>query len=154
MAKEIERKFLIDLSKLTLSSKGIVIKQGYIPTATKTAVRVRVKGEQAFLTLKGENRGAVRSEFEYPISMSDAQAMLAELCQSPYIDKTRYEIPLGPHIWEVDVFHGDNQGLCVAEIELGAEDEAFAKPDWLGPEVTGDARYYNVSLVSLPYKLW
>ncbi|WP_019528751.1 CYTH domain-containing protein [Dasania marina] len=154
MAKEIERKFLIDLSKLTLPSKGIVIKQGYIPTATKTAVRVRVKGEQAFLTLKGETRGAVRSEFEYPIPMDDAQAMLSELCQSPFVDKTRYEFPLGPHVWEVDIFHGDNQGLCVAEIELSAEDEAFAKPDWLGPEVTGDARYYNVSLVSLPYKLW
>ncbi|MCR8922055.1 CYTH domain-containing protein [Dasania sp. GY-MA-18] len=154
MAKEIERKFLVDSAKLCLPENGVIIKQGYIATASKTAVRIRVKGEQAFLTLKGENRGAVRSEFEYPIPMADAQAMLTELCQRPYIDKTRYEIPLGSHIWEVDIFHGDNQGLCVAEIELGAEDEVFAKPQWLSQEVTGDARYYNSSLVKQPYSLW
>ena len=154
MAKEIERKFLIDSSKIKLPANGQAIKQGYIATSDNTAVRIRVKGQQAFLTIKGENQGATRSEFEYPIPVADAEAMLAELCQRPFIAKTRYEIVHGEHIWEVDIFAEDNQGLCVAEIELASEDQAFEKPDWVTEEVTGDPRYYNSSLINHPYCRW
>jgi len=154
MPVEIERKFLIDLEKVGPLQNGVAIKQGYVPTSTKTAVRVRVKEGQAFLTLKGANKGATRSEFEYEIPMADAEAMLAELCEGPIIDKTRYVIHHANHAWEVDVFYGDNQGLVVAEVEMASEDELVALPDWVTQEVTGEVRYYNSSLLANPYKDW
>ncbi len=154
MAQEIERKFLIDPALLELPAEGETIRQGYIPTSTKTAVRVRIKGGQAFLTLKGENRGAVRSEFEYSIPLEDAMAMLDELCQPPMIDKVRYRIPHAGHLWEVDRFHGENEGLWVAEVELEAEYERVELPSWIRQEVTGDPRYYNANLIQHPYSQW
>ena len=154
MGKEIERKFLIDQTKLKLPENGTKICQGYIATASNTVVRVRLKGQQAFLTIKGENQGATRTEFEYPIPVADAEAMLAELCQKPFIAKTRYEIPVGQHVWEVDIFEGENRGLCVAEIELSAEHEAFTKPAWVTQEVTGQVEYYNSNLMARPYQQW
>ncbi|WP_271273889.1 CYTH domain-containing protein [Aliamphritea hakodatensis] len=154
MALEIERKFLIDLNSLGPLPQGIRIVQGYIPTQGKTAVRIRLKGEQAFLTIKGENRGAVRSEFEYPIPVDDADAMLAELCNGQSVDKIRYLIDHAGHTWEVDIFSGNNQGLIVAEVELDSENESVALPDWVREEVTGDPRYYNSSLISHPYSGW
>lgn len=154
MPVEIERKFLIDLNKLGPLQNGMAIKQGYVPTSTKTAVRIRVKQEQAFLTLKGANKGARRSEFEYEIPMADAEAMLAELCEGPIIDKTRYVIRHVDHDWEVDVFYGDNQGLVVAEVEMASEDEQVELPAWVTLEVTGEVKYYNSSLLANPYKDW
>ncbi len=154
MAQEIERKFLIDLNLLGPLGTGTAIKQGYIPTRDKTTVRVRVMGEQAFLTLKGANRGAVRSEFEYPIPRIDADQMLDELCAGPVIDKVRYLIPHDKHLWEIDIFAGDNAGLVVAEVELTTEHEAVSLPHWVTAEVTGDPKYYNSNLLHTPYKLW
>lgn len=154
MAIEIERKFLIDQTQLSIPDSGEVIKQGYIPTATKTAVRIRLKGEQAFITVKGANRGAVRAEFEYPIPRQDAELMLDTLCEGTVIEKVRYEIWVGEHCWEVDHFHGENEGLMVAEIELEAEEESFEVPAWAVEEVTGDPKYYNANLVEFPYSQW
>jgi len=154
MGKEIERKFLIDTDTLGPLEGGSVIKQGYIETASKTVVRVRIRQDQAFLTLKGANNGAVRSEFEYAIPLTDANEILAELCNGPIVEKTRYLVPLGKHTWEIDVFHGDNKGLVVAEIELSCVDEGFDRPPWITQEVTDDARYYNSNLLAHPYKAW
>lgn len=154
MAQEIERKFLVNRGLISLPDHGQQIVQGYIKTQSNTAVRVRIKGDRGFLTIKGENRGAVRSEFEYEIPLNDAEEMLKNLCDKPIIEKTRYDISVADHIWELDVFAGDNEGLWVAEVELASESESFAKPDWAGPEVTGDVRYYNSSLIEHPYKDW
>lgn len=156
MPSEIERKFLVNLDQIPLPSNGIEIKQGYLPLSekVKTAVRVRVKGEEAFLTIKGENKGATRQEFEYTIPVSEALELLEELCHKPLIEKTRYEISVDKHIWEIDIFHGDNKGLVVAEIELAAENDQFERPNWLTEEVTDDPRYYNSNLLQEPYKNW
>jgi adenylate cyclase len=156
MPSEIERKFLVNLDQIPLPSNGIEIKQGYLPLSenVKTAVRVRVKGEEAFLTIKGENKGATRQEFEYTIPVSEALELLEELCHKPLIEKTRYEISVDKHIWEIDIFHGDNKGLVVAEIELAAENDQFECPNWLTEEVTDDPRYYNSNLLQEPYKNW
>ena len=156
MPKEIERKFLIDIGRCPLLSNGLEIKQGYLPLSenVKTVVRVRIKGDEAFLTVKGENTGATRQEFEYLIPVSEALEMLENLCEKPLIEKTRYELTIGSHIWEVDIFHGDNKGLIVAEVELFDESEQFERPDWVTEEVTGQAKYYNSSLLELPFKDW
>jgi len=154
MAQEIERKFLIDPVKLGELNCGISIKQGYVPTQDKTAVRVRIMGDQAFLTLKGENHGAVRSEFEYEVPLPDAEQMLAELCSGPKIDKVRHLITHAKHLWEVDIFAGENQGLMVAEVELSDENETVILPEWVTIEVTGDAKYYNSNLLNNPYNTW
>jgi len=156
MPSEIERKFLVDLAQIPLPPGGIDIRQGYLPlsASVKTVVRVRVKGEQAFLTVKGENRGATRAEFEYAIPLSEALDMLENLCLKPLIEKTRYEIPAGEHLWEIDIFHGDNKGLVIAEIELNDENDHFERPEWLSEEVTHDPRYYNSNLLQKPYKDW
>lgn len=156
MPHEIERKFLVNLNKVTLPSGGVSIRQGYLPVSEneKAVVRVRVKGSEATLAVKGENIGAVRPEFEYSIPVNDANTMLDTLCQKPKIDKTRYEIPAGKHIWEIDVFHGDNQGLIVAEIELADESDSFEKPEWLSDEVTDDPKYYNSNLLQNPFNDW
>ena len=154
MAQEIERKFLVDVKTCPLPAEGVEIVQGYIPTATRTVVRVRLKGDRAFLTLKGENRGAVRAEFEYSIPVADAREILASLCSEQVVEKTRYEIAVGDHLWEVDIFAGRNRGLCIAEVELAAEDERVELPPWVGKEVTGEARYYNSSLVDNPFSAW
>ena len=154
MPKEIERKFLVDLSDVVLPDNGEHIEQGYLPSAKNinTIVRVRVKGAKAYLTIKGENKGAVRTEFEYAIPIDEALEMLKELCQKPFIEKTRYELPVGGHLWELDIFRGENAGLVVAEIELTEENETFDLPSWVREEVTSDSRYYNSNLLHHPYR--
>lgn len=118
-------------------------------------VRVRVKGEEGFLTIKGigNESGASRYEWERSIPLAEAEELL-RICEPGVIDKTRCLVDAGAHTYEVDVFHGENDGLVVAEIELGSEDEDFEKPEWLGEEVTGDLRYYNAMLVKHPYAKW
>ena len=153
MSKEIERKFLVDTSKLPTLPKGHIMKQGYVPTQGIT-VRARISNDQAFLTLKGRATGLSRSEFEYPIPVEDAQQILDELCAHPLIEKTRYLIPQGEHTWELDIFEGDNQGLIVAEIELESENEAFELPVWVTEDVSHDTRYRNSNLISHSFSSW
>lgn len=128
--------------------------QGYLPGDGLTTVRIRIAGDAAWLTIKGPTSGASRLEFEYPLPLDDAEQMLGELCGSEVIDKTRYKISHAGHIWEVDLFHGDNRGLVLAEVELDSESEAVELPPWVTREVTGDPRYYNVNLLRQPYSLW
>lgn len=154
MAKEIERKFLIDQKILRSLENGLLIKQGYIATKDKTTVRIRIKGESAYLTIKGKNLGMTRSEFEYQIPMPDAEQMLVEFCDCPIVEKIRYEHFHAGHTWEIDIFHGDNEGLVVAEVELLSEHEKVELPVWIKKEVTGDPKYYNINLLSHPYKNW
>ena len=154
MAKEIERKFLIDISGVESIGSGSRIKQGYISTTDNTAVRIRVSGTVAYLTLKGENQGATRPEFEYEIPIEDANEIIKELCSGPIIDKTRYLVEYGSHTWEIDVFHGDNDGLIVAEVELESETEEVDLPKWVINEVTGEVKYYNTSLWDNPFNKW
>jgi CYTH domain-containing protein len=117
-------------------------------------VRVRIKGDKAYLTIKNATIGFARNEYEYEIPVADAEAMLKNTCQQPIIDKTRYVLEYKGFIWEVDEFHGDNEGLVVAEIELDSREATFDHPDFIGEEVTGDARYYNACLFKNPYKMW
>lgn len=154
MAKEIERKFLIDISGIESIGSGSRIKQGYISTTDNTAVRIRVSGAVAYLTLKGENQGATRPEFEYEIPIEDANEIIKELCSGPVIDKTRYLVEHGSHTWEIDVFHGDNDGLVIAEVELESETEKVDLPKWVINEVTGEVKYYNTSLLDNPFNKW
>ena len=155
MAQEIERKFLVRGGFREAAFAALRITQGYLSTAPGRSVRVRLRGEQGFLTIKGPSRdgGLSRFEWEKEIDAADARELLA-LCEPGLIDKTRYLVKAGAHTFEVDEFHGDNEGLVVAEVELGAPDEAFEKPAWLGEEVTGDRRYYNSFLSKCPYKMW
>ena len=152
MATEIERKFLV-MGDDWLSATGVLIWQGYLNRDKHRTVRVRVAADQAFLTIKGATQGATRAEFEYPIPVADATALRA-LCDGPIIEKVRRRIDHAGFTWEVDEFFGDNAGLVVAEIELGSETEAFAKPPWVGQEVTEDARYFNSNLATHPFSAW
>ena len=154
MALEIERKFLVADSGVIDALPGERLTQGYLSHDKNATVRVRIAGATAWLTIKGKTTGATRSEFEYAIPVEDARTMLDELCGQGVIDKTRYRFPQGELCWEIDVFHGDNEGLVVAEIELPSEDTTFDRPDWVGEEVTGEVRYYNSALSSTPYKTW
>lgn len=154
MALEIERKYLVDLEKLGTLENGTRIKQGYLSTNKEAVVRVRVKNDKAYLTIKGSNIGVTRLEFEYEISLIEANEMLDKLCQKPVIDKTRYLIDYENHTWELDVFYGDNEGLVVVEVELSSEDETIILPSWVKEEVTSDARYYNSNLMKHPFKDW
>lgn len=152
MAKEIERKFLVKDSWQP-QSEGIKIAQGYLSTVPERTVRVRIKGNRGYLTIKGKNQGISRAEFEYEIPVQDAEELL-QLAEQPILVKTRYLEQQGDFTWEVDVFAGENQGLVVAEIELPAEDAEFSRPAWLGEEVSGDVRYYNANLIKFPFSLW
>jgi adenylate cyclase len=152
MAVEIERKFLVTPG-VWQQAPGVLYRQGYLNRDKARTVRVRVAGEAAFLTIKGASVGATRAEFEYPIPLADAQALLA-LCDGPLIEKTRHVLTHAGTVWEVDVFAGDNAGLVVAEVELTSEDQPFVRPDWLGEEVTQDARYFNSKLATHPYTRW
>lgn len=153
---EIERKFLVrgDTYKKE-AVKSTRITQGYLSTDPERTVRVRTKGAQGYLTIKGKsnNSGTTRVEVEEEIPLSKAQTLLT-LCLPGVIDKTRYEITAGHHTWEIDEFYGDNQGLILAEIELQSETETFQKPDWIGKEVTGDNKYYNSQLSKQPFSKW
>ena len=152
MAKEIERKFLVKDSWQPQSA-GIKIAQGYLSTVPERTVRVRIKGDKGYLTIKGKNVGVSRAEYEYEIPRQDAEEML-QLAEQPILVKTRYLEQQGEFTWEVDVFAGENQGLVVAEIELPTEDAEFSRPAWLGQEVSGDVRYYNANLIKCPFSLW
>jgi adenylate cyclase len=154
VGKETERKFLVASDAWRKGAAGTLYRQGYLSTHKERTVRVRVVGKKGYLTIKGETQGATRDEYEYPIPVNDANHMLDALCEKPLIEKTRWTVRVEPHLWEIDEFHGDNQGLVVAEIELRSEDEPFAKPGWLGQEVTGDARYFNSHLVAHPFRTW
>lgn len=151
MSIEIERKFLVNKNLWQPPDHGIIYKQGYINTHNETTVRVRVAGDQGFITLKTKTEGISRSEFEYPIPLQDAEEMLAIMCDRPLIEKKRYKIKINQLIWEIDEFFGDNQGLLLAEVELTSEDQTISLPPWIDKEVTGDIRYYNSNLVKNPY---
>ncbi|OQX60278.1 MAG: adenylate cyclase [Helicobacteraceae bacterium 4484_230] len=153
MGKEIERKFLVNLSLLNNLPEGSEIKQGYIP-AQDVTVRIRIMDNKAYLTLKGKSKGITRSEFEYSIPINDAKAMLEELCTPPIIEKTRHKINFEDHIWELDIFKGDNGGLVMAEVELKSENETLRVPPWVTKEVSGDRRYFNANLRINPYMNW
>ena len=154
MSVEIERKFLVRDDRWKALGRGVLLRQGYLSAHPERVVRVRIEGESAMLTIKGRPVGIVRGEWEYPIPMDDARAFLDGLCERPLIEKTRYRIPHAGFVWEVDEFHGENDGLVVAEIELAVEDQAFDRPDWIGAEVTGDPRYHNSNLAKHPFSQW
>ena len=154
MGKEIEYKFLVDAAGWRPQGAGTLYRQGYVNSAIDRTVRVRIAGDAAFLTVKGATKDIERAEFEYPIPLADAQEMLDTLCEKPLIEKTRHiEIWQGER-WEIDVFHGENDGLIVAEIEVGDVTAAIHPPPWATRNVSGDARYFNSSLIANPYRNW
>ena len=154
---EIERKFLVTGPFKDKAYDATRIQQGYIASGRGRTVRVRVRGDKGYLTIKGPSNlaGLARFEWEREISLTDARELMG-ICEPGIIDKTRYLVksPDGRHVWEVDEFYGENEGLVMAEIELNSEDESYAKPDFIGREVTGDRRFYNSHLRQNPYKLW
>lgn len=154
MAQEIERKFLVRRELWRPAGRGVPYRQGYLSSVKERVVRVRIAGDEAFLTVKGETENLTRPEFEYPIPLADAAAMLDDLCERPLIEKTRHVEKVGDHTWEIDVFHGENDGLAMAEIELDCPDEPFRRPPWAGREVSGDPRYFNSSLSRQPFRNW
>ncbi|HOI00743.1 MAG TPA: CYTH domain-containing protein [Bacteroidales bacterium] len=155
MAQEIERKFLVKGDFKSHATRSARIIQGYLSSVPERTVRVRVKGDKGFITVKGIGNasGVSRYEWEMEIPRSEAEELLA-ICEPGVIDKTRFLVESGPHTFEVDEFYGANEGLVVAEIELSAETEEFERPDWLGEEVTGDVRYLNSVLVKHPFTTW
>lgn len=155
MAQEIERKFLVTGEFKSLASRQTRIVQGYLNSVPERTVRVRIKGDKGYLTIKGIGNasGASRFEWEKEISLQEAEQLLA-ICEPGVIDKIRYLVPSGHHTFEVDEFFGENEGLTVAEVELNSEDEAFVKPTFIGEEVTGDSKYYNSMLMKNPFKKW
>ncbi len=153
---EIERKFLVksnDFKEQAFAQN--LIAQGYLSSLPERTVRVRIKGKKGFLTIKGigHQGGMSRFEWENEIPLDEAQELL-KLCEKGKIEKTRYEVKVGKHVFEIDEFYGENEGLVMAEIELESETESFEKPDWLGEEVTNDERYYNAYLSKKPFKTW
>ncbi len=153
---EIERKFLVtsDAYKVLAFAKN-QIAQGYLNSNPERTVRVRIKGEKGFLTIKGKGNqsGMSRFEWEKEIPVAEAKALL-DLCESGVISKMRFEVKVGQHVFEVDEFYGENSGLIMAEVELGSETESFEKPTWIGEEVTNDERFYNAFLSQNPYSKW
>ncbi len=155
MATEIERKFLLANDNWRKDAdEGINIIQAYMSSNEKSSVRIRIHGDTANLNIKSKTLGIQRSEYEYPVPFDDAREMIESLCDKPYIEKTRFHVMHERHEWEIDVFAGDNEGLIVAELELDSVDENFNLPDWIGEEVSNEARYYNISLATHPYKNW
>ncbi|MES2070830.1 MAG: CYTH domain-containing protein [Pseudomonadota bacterium] len=163
MGIEIERKFLVvndgwklDAEKIP-GARSTFMRQGYLSSNAERIVRVRIDGEQAVLTIKGKTRGGLenitRGEWEYPVPVADAQDLL-KLCEQPLIEKIRHRIPYTGLVWEVDEFFADNAGLVVAEVELESEQQEFARPAWLGAEVSHDRRYANANLLKHPFRLW
>lgn len=154
MALEIERKYLVNFDLLPKLENGLKIKQGYLSVNEKGVVRARIKANKAYLTIKSANNGISRLEYEYEIPLNEADEMLNNLALDSIIDKTRYLIKNENHTWELDIFHGGNEGLIVAEIELNSIDEKFSLPSWVKEEVSEDIRYYNSNLMSNPYSKW
>ncbi|MEL7599927.1 MAG: CYTH domain-containing protein [Proteiniphilum sp.] len=155
MGYEIERKFLVKGDFKADAYKSMIIRQGYLSLSGVSAIRIRIKGEKAFVTIKSALvEGKIkRHEWEYEIPTEDAEEML-QLCEDGLIEKKRYLVKVGKHTFEVDEFFGKNQGLLLAEVELESEDEPYETPEWLGPEVTGNVRYYNSYLSIHPYEEW
>jgi len=155
MAKEIERKFLVCNDDWRQDREGTLIRQGYLAMDDRMAIRVRVAGRKATLNIKSVQEDLVnRDEYEYPIPLEDAQAMLEHLCQRRLVEKRRYTFACEGMTWEVDEFAGANTGLVLAEIELDSADQAFTKPGWLGREVSHDPRFLNSNLSVHPYATW
>lgn len=161
MATETERKFLLKNDAWQTDENGnqrvgIPYKQGYIVSSKERTVRIRIAGNTGFITIKGPapEGTLARPEFEYEIPLNDAEELFTTLCLPEKIEKTRYKIPFGSHVWEVDVFHGTNEGLVMAEVELASEDEQPEIPDWIGVEVTNDSRYFNGRLAQEPFSTW
>lgn len=155
MGYEIERKFLVSGEYQSHAFHHYEMKQGYLSLSGISVIRVRVMGEKGYITVKGAvGEGSItRREWEYEIPLQDAEEMLL-LCEESLIEKTRYLIRAGKHTFEVDEFRGENEGLLIAEVELESEEEPFERPDWLGPEVTGNVRYYNSYLSIHPFREW
>jgi len=154
MAKEIERKYLVQVDAWVPQGEGIHFKQGYLNSQKERVVRVRIEGTKAKLTIKGITTGVTRSEFEYALPVEDAAILLDNLCEQPLIDKHRHKEVHGGKTWEIDVFHGENEGLVVAEVELGSEDEKIELPAFVTKEVSSDPRYFNSNLLKNPFKNW
>lgn len=155
MAREIERKYLLkNDSWRKTADEGVLIRQGYMAGTDKASIRIRRQGEKANINIKSATLDIIRTEYEYEIPVYDAEEMLAKMCFQPLIEKTRYHVDNNQHTWEIDVFAGDNAGLIVAEVELNDKDEKIELPQWVGDEVSDDARYYNVNLVNNPFKNW
>jgi len=153
MAKEIERKFLIDQNKWNWEGTTYEIVQAYLVILHDKIVRVRIAGKNAFLTIKGKLNGITRDEFEYPIPIEDARELMI-LCEYNKIEKIRYIQIINDKKWEIDVFNGKNKGLIVAEIELESEDEEIIYPEWIVKEISDDDRYYNFNLAMIPFSKW
>lgn len=154
MPVEIERKFLVTGEGWRAFGPGVRYRQGYLTTEPGRTVRIRMAGDRGYITIKGKSTGVSRAEYEYEIPAEHAAEMLDTLCLRPLIEKTRYRVPLGNLVWEVDEFAGENQGLIMAEVELTDETQAVDLPDWIGEEVSGDPRYYNAYLSQRPYATW
>lgn len=151
---EIERKFLVNSSDWLAGHKGTAYKQGYLSTQASRTVRIRIEGNKGKLTIKGKKKGIAGIEFEYDISLSDAEYLLKYICKKPIIEKTRYKVPFKNVIWEVDIFNGANKGLKIAEVELQSVNQEIKIPDWVGEEVTHDSRFRNANLISNPFSNW
>jgi CYTH domain-containing protein len=154
MGKEIERKYLVKNEDWKKLAEGVYYKQGYLSTVKERTVRVRTIGEKGFLTIKGVTVGVTRSEFEYAIPADEANQMLDNLCEKPIIEKLRAKIAYKGLTWEIDEFHGENEGLVVAEVEIQDENQQIELPEWVGEEVSGDPRYFNSNLIKHPYTKW
>ncbi len=154
MSKEIERKFLITSDEWKGLAKGKFFRQGYLSTVKERVVRVRTIGDKGFLTIKGVTVGVTRSEFEYEIPAQDANILLDNLCEKPIIEKYRAKVEHAGLTWEIDEFHGENEGLVVAEVELTDEHQKIELPKWIGKEVSGDPRYFNSNLIKHPFTKW
>lgn len=154
MGIEIERKYLVDLDKFSKDAHCDLYRQGYLNSDKKRVVRVRLNSTGAYITIKGLPTGLIRPEYEYEIPREDAIFLLENICEQPIIEKTRYKVKVGEHVWEIDEFHGENEGLVVAEIELDRVDDTFELPEWLGKEVSHDWRYFNSNLLINPFSKW
>ncbi|HOE64989.1 MAG TPA: CYTH domain-containing protein [Candidatus Hydrogenedentes bacterium] len=154
MGYEIERKFLVMGDAWREGAAGASMRQGYLCLGPPSSVRVRIEGSRAFLNVKQSTLAITRAEFDYPIPLADAEAMLVSLCVGAPVVKTRYRVPYEGFMWEVDVFEGANAPLVLAEIELASADQAFAPPPWIGAEVSGDPRYLNTHLSVCPFSQW
>ena len=155
MGIEIEHKFLVrDDRWRQRVERSVRMRQGYLTSDARCSVRVRVAGGQGFLNIKSGTLGIRRSEYEYPIPLAEAEEILDALCEKPLLEKIRHFVSHDQHVWEIDEFAGDNAGLIVAEVELSRPDEPFARPDWLGEDVSLDIRYYNSQLARRPYTTW
>ncbi len=154
MGKEIERKYLVKNEDWKKLAEGVYYKQGYLSTVKERTVRVRTVGEKGYLTIKGLTVGVSRSEFEYQIPAEEANQMLDNLCEKPIIEKLRAKVDYKGLTWEIDEFHGENEGLVVAEVEIQDENQAIELPEWVGEEVSGDPRYFNSNLIKNPFTKW